>query len=121
MAVVATPDNPESPSVTHVLAKRVPRPRVANSLLRNPFALDWLELPSLEEANQDEPVDDDGLEELALEFTLTRLDDGGPGLALISGRVVRPGEILGRYRVVRVAERYVVLQDGNEMVTLRMR
>ncbi|MEM8738387.1 MAG: hypothetical protein AAGG38_07925 [Planctomycetota bacterium] len=43
-----------------------------------------------------------------------------PGSAVISGRLIQPGQTIAGYRLIRVFDKHVLLQNGRKLVALRM-
>lgn len=95
---------------------RRPRPRLRQTLARDPFSLTWL--GSFNEGSMSEDIAQAG--DLALQLVLTADHSDRPGVAVISGIVVHPGSRVGRFQVAQIAARYVVLRDQQETVVLRM-
>ncbi len=113
IAVVPTDAAPAATA----LSRRAPRPMTAQTLLRDPFKLEWLRPGAAPSA------DDDGKklpqEQLVLQFTLTG-DDGQSDVAVISGVVVERGSVLGGYVVEEIGRRYAVLRGPRDTIQLNM-
>ncbi len=97
--------------------RRVPRPRIHETLVRDPFAMDWLDLSHAANVEEDVDVEDDVLQ---LQLTLTGKDEEGQATAVVSGTVVHVGDLIAGYVIERIEKRFVVLRKDTERLKLRM-
>jgi hypothetical protein len=115
--VPAAPTVPVPPATEK--PRRKPRPNVARMPRRNPFSLATTVLAGAADET-DDPAGQPALpESLKLNFTITGGDDGRPK-AVISGIVVRPGTIIAGFTVEEIHNRRVVLNNGEQRLTLTM-
>jgi len=116
MAPTAQPAPSTQAAEAWKLEPRLPRPRGRQILARDPFSVSWLGSFSGSTAG----ANDESAGELTLQMILTAGAGRRPGLAVISGMVVHPGSRVGRFEVVQIADRYVVLKDQAKTVVLRL-
>lgn len=115
--LLVDPDTVKSsePAVKPVV--RVPKPRIVETLVRDPFAMDWLDLSKLVVNEEDAEAEDDVLQ---LQLTLTGTDEFGEATAVVSGTVVHVGDRIAGFVIDRIEKRSVVLRKGSEKLKLRM-
>lgn len=115
-AVAATPTGGDGEAdAVAVREPRLPRPRVRQTLGRDPFSPSWL--GTFAPAG-DAAVAKEG--DLVLQMVLTA--NGGPSsaVAVISGVMVYPGSWISGYEVTDIARGRVTLRNRNETIQLRM-
>jgi hypothetical protein len=96
-------------------APRKPRPVLAHTVRRDPFAAPWA---SAALADIEAKPAEEEKEPPALQFTM--VDAGGKYKAVIDGSIVTVGSRFGDYQVVRIGRREAVLQKGELELVLRM-
>ncbi len=96
---------------------RVPRPRIIETLARDPFGMDWLDMSRVGRVEVESDVEDDVLQ---LQLTLTGKDESGRAAAVVSGTVVHVGDQIAGFVIDRIEKRSVVLRKGSEKLKLRM-
>ncbi len=111
------PDTVESSEPVVKPVVRVPKPRIVEALVRDPFAVDWLDLSKLVLSEEEVEAEDDVLQ---LQLTLTGTDEDGQATAVVSGTVVHVGDRIAGFVIDRIGKRSVVLRKGSEKLKLRM-
>ncbi|GJM26591.1 MAG: hypothetical protein DHS20C16_30060 [Phycisphaerae bacterium] len=111
------PDAVEGETTTVKPVVRVPRPRIVETLSRDPFAMDWLDISGIVSGEGDTEIEDDVLQ---LQLTLTGKDEAGQATAVVSGTVVHVGDQIAGFVIDRINKRSVVLRKGSEKLKLRM-
>jgi hypothetical protein len=94
---------------------RLPRPRLRQTIARDPFSAAWL---GDDVRAGDAPTDAQG--ELTLQMVMTANGTASGAVAVISGVMVYPGSRIGGYEVLDIASGAVTLRNGTEKVQLRM-
>lgn len=86
--------------------------------LRNPFE-SWFNIVKRKEAElkKDKPLN----VSKGIEFALTGIMQGKRSLAIINGEVVSEGDIIEGKRVIQINKKTVLLEGGNEKITLEIK